>query len=50
MLGEGVVFGDKDVGAGLTAALWFIVKAGVGVNAEDHVAGAICGAIVGECG
>ncbi len=46
MLGEGVVFGDKDVGTGLAAALWFIVKAGVSVSAEYHVASAICGALV----
>ncbi len=46
MLGEGVVFEDKDVCTGLTAALRFIVKAGVGVSAENHVAGVICGGII----
>ncbi len=45
MLGEGVVFGDKDVGTGSTAALYFVVKVGVGVSAENHVAGAICDAL-----
>ncbi len=43
MLGEGVVFGDKDVGTGSTG---FIVKTGIGVSTENHVAGAICGAVV----
>jgi hypothetical protein len=46
VLGEGVVFGDEDVGTGSTAALLFVVKAGVGMSAEYHVADAICGAVV----
>ncbi len=50
MLGEGVVFRGKDVGTGLTAALWFIMKAGIGVSAENHVASAICGTVVGVHG
>jgi hypothetical protein len=46
VLGEGVVFRDEDVGTGSTAALGFIVKAGIGMSAENHVAGAICGAVI----
>ncbi len=46
MLGEGVVFGDKDVGTSLTAALCFVVKSGISMIAENHVTGAICDALV----
>jgi hypothetical protein len=47
VLGEGVVFRDEDVGTGSTAALQFIVKTGISVNAENHVASKICGAVFG---
>ncbi len=43
MLGEGVVFGDEDVCTCSTVA-------GFGVSAENHVASAICGAIIGVRG
>ncbi len=46
MLGKPVVFGDEDVGTGSTAALLFVVKAGIGVSTENCVTGVICGAIV----
>ena len=45
MFGEEVILGHKDVGASTAAALGFIVKTGIVVSAEFHVAGAICGTI-----
>jgi hypothetical protein len=46
VLGKWVIFGDKDVGTCSTVALCFVVKAGISVSAENHVAGAMCDAIV----
>ena len=43
MLGEGVIFGDEDVGTGSTVASF-------GVSADNHVASPICGAIIGVRG
>ncbi len=50
MHGEGVIFGDEDVGTSSSVAPCFIVKAGVGVSAEYHVASMICGAGIGVGG
>ncbi len=50
MLGEGVVFEDEDVGTSSTVTLCFIVKAGIGVSAKNHVASRICGVFIGVCG
>ncbi len=46
MSGEGVGFSHEDVGAGLAVAFGFVVKTGIGMSAEYHVAGAVCGAVI----
>jgi hypothetical protein len=48
--GEGVIFSHEDVGTGLAAVFGFVVKTGVGMSAEYHVAGTVCGAVVGVGG
>jgi hypothetical protein len=47
VFGEGIILGDKDVGAGTAMALSFIVKTGVSMSAEYHdVTSLICGAVI----